>query len=77
MLIYYLLLNILNAIKSTSSQYLTTPLPLFFHWEVYYSSGVIYHIDSNLTETFEAWYDQSQNASRIDYNNGKLSDEFV
>ena len=73
MLIHYLFLNLIYLIKC-SGQYLTTSTPYFFNlWGTYHSSGVIHHIDSNVSEPFEAWYDESQNASRIDYYHGKLN----
>ena len=42
----------------------------FKPWSTYTVSGFINYIDLELKEPFQAWYDETQNASRIDYYNG-------
>ena len=66
-----LLLNIFNSAKAIDeiNGYIGRT---FDSWSVYYATGIIYHQDTDIKEPFQAWYDESQKASRIDYYDGKL-----
>ena len=66
-----LLLNIFNIAKSNNSS--NGYFGRYYHpWSVYYATGIIYHPELNLSEPFQAWYDETQKASRIDYYDGNF-----